>query len=104
MSRRRGYQRPRLQGRRGNPGRCNASLSNLLFNVCNRMINEYQAAGKVIIGRGIRNILRKHIPVPLSSPQIPQNLSWDRIRAAAVGTRPHRHSVVILQASRLAQK
>jgi hypothetical protein len=37
----------------------------------------------VIIGRGDRSTRRKPVPVPLSSPQIPHDQTWDRTRALA---------------------
>jgi hypothetical protein len=39
------------------------------------------------IGRGNRSTRRKPVPVPLCPPQISNNLSCDRTRAAAVGSR-----------------
>jgi hypothetical protein len=38
------------------------------------------------IGRGNRSTRRKYAPVPLHPPQIPHDLTWDRTRAAAVGS------------------
>jgi hypothetical protein len=38
------------------------------------------------IGRGNRSTRRKPAPVPLYPPQIPHDLTWDRTRAAAVGS------------------
>jgi hypothetical protein len=37
-------------------------------------------------GRGNRSTWRKPAPVTLCSPQIPHYLTWDRIRATAVGS------------------
>jgi hypothetical protein len=39
------------------------------------------------VGRGIRSTRRKPAPVPLCPPQIPDDLTWARSRAAAVGSR-----------------
>jgi hypothetical protein len=39
------------------------------------------------ISRGNRSSRRKPAPVPLCPPQIPNDLTWDRARAAAVGSR-----------------
>jgi hypothetical protein len=39
------------------------------------------------IGRGNRSTRNKPAPVPLCPPQIPYDLTWDRTRAAAVGSR-----------------
>jgi hypothetical protein len=52
-----------------------------------RMINEYGAFGGMRIGRGNRSTLRNLVSVPLCPPQIPHDLTWDRTRAAAVGSR-----------------
>jgi hypothetical protein len=49
------------------------------------MINEYEATGEMRTGGGNRSTRRKPVPVPLCPPQIPQDLTWDRTRAAAVG-------------------
>jgi hypothetical protein len=53
-----------------------------------RMIDDddYGAVGGMRIGRGNRSTRRKPAPVPLCPPQIPHDLSWDRTRAAAVGS------------------
>jgi hypothetical protein len=48
--------------------------------------DDYGAVGGMRIGRGNQSTRRKPDPVPLCSPQIPQDLTWDRIRAAAVGS------------------
>jgi hypothetical protein len=52
-----------------------------------RMIDDddYGAVGGMRIGRGNRSTRRKPAPVPLCS-QIPHDLTWDRTRAAAVGS------------------
>jgi hypothetical protein len=39
------------------------------------------------IWKGNRSTRRKPAPVPLCPPQTPHDLTWDRIRAAAVGSR-----------------
>jgi hypothetical protein len=49
--------------------------------------NECGAVGGMKIGRGNRGTRRKRAPVPLCSPQIPYDLTWERTRAAAVGSR-----------------
>jgi hypothetical protein len=52
-----------------------------------RMIYDYYGAvGGMRIGRGIRSTRRKPAPVPLCPPKIPHDLTWDRTRAAAVGS------------------
>jgi hypothetical protein len=53
-----------------------------------RMIDDddYGAVGGMRIGRGNRSTRRKPAPVPLCPPQIPHDLTWDRARAAAVGS------------------
>jgi hypothetical protein len=52
-----------------------------------RMIDgDYGAVGGMRIGRGNRSTRRKPAPVPLCPPQIPHDLTWDRTRAAAVGS------------------
>jgi hypothetical protein len=52
-----------------------------------RMIDDdYGAVGGMRIGRGNRSNRRKSAPVPLCPPQIPHDLTWDRTRAAAVGS------------------
>jgi hypothetical protein len=43
------------------------------------------ATGRMKIGRGNRSIRRKPAPVPLRPPQIPNDLTLARTRAAAVG-------------------
>jgi hypothetical protein len=44
--------------------------------------------GGIRIGRGNRSTRRKSAPMPLCPSQIiPHNLTWDRTRAAAVGSR-----------------
>jgi hypothetical protein len=53
-----------------------------------RMIydDDYGAVGGMRIGRGNRSTRRKPAPVPLCPPQVPHDLTWDRTRAAAVGS------------------
>jgi hypothetical protein len=52
-----------------------------------RMIDDdYGAVGGIRIGRGKRSTWRKPAPVPLCPPQIPHDLTWDRTRAAAMGS------------------
>jgi hypothetical protein len=48
--------------------------------------DDYGAVGGMRIGRGNRNTRRKPTPVSLCSPHIPHDLTWDRTRAAAVGS------------------
>jgi hypothetical protein len=51
-----------------------------------RMIDDddYGAVGGMMIGRGNRSTRRKPAPVLICPPQIPHDLTWDRIRADAV--------------------
>jgi hypothetical protein len=53
-----------------------------------RMIDDDDDYGAVggMIGRGNRSTRRKPAPVPLPPPQISHDLTWDRTRAAAVGS------------------
>jgi hypothetical protein len=54
-----------------------------------RMIDDdddYGTVGGMRIGRGNRSTRRKPAPVPLCPPQILHDLTWDRTRAAAVGS------------------
>jgi hypothetical protein len=51
-----------------------------------RMIDDYGAVGGMKIGRGSRSTRSKPAPVPLCPPQIPHDLTWNRTRAAAVGS------------------
>jgi hypothetical protein len=52
-----------------------------------RMIDDdYGAVGGMRIGRGNRSIRRKPASMPLCPPKIPHDLTWDRNRAAAVGS------------------
>jgi hypothetical protein len=51
------------------------------------MTEEHGAFGGMRMGRGNRSTRRRPAPVPLCSPQMPHDLTWDRIRAAAVGSR-----------------
>jgi hypothetical protein len=50
------------------------------------MIDEYDAVGRMRIGRGNGSIPRKPAPVPLCPPQIQHDRIWARARAAAVGS------------------
>jgi hypothetical protein len=54
-----------------------------------RMIDDddYGTVRGMRIGRGNRSTRRKSAPVSLCPPQIPHDLTWDRTRAAAVGSR-----------------
>jgi hypothetical protein len=54
-----------------------------------RMIGDgdFGAVGGMRIGRGNRSTLRKPASMPLSPPQIPHDLTRNRTRAAAVGSR-----------------
>jgi hypothetical protein len=45
-----------------------------------RMIYQRGAVGGMRIGRGNRSTRRKPAPLPLSSPKIPHDLTWDRTR------------------------
>jgi hypothetical protein len=49
--------------------------------------DECGAVGGTKIGKAKRNNWTKPAPVPLCPPQIPHDLTWDRTRAAAVGSR-----------------
>jgi hypothetical protein len=52
-----------------------------------RMIDDdYGAVSGMRIGRGNRSTRRKPAPVALCPPHIPHDLTWDRTRAAAVGS------------------
>jgi hypothetical protein len=53
-----------------------------------RMIDDddYGAVGGMKIGRGNRSTRRKPAPVALCPPQIPHDPTWDRTRAAVVGS------------------
>jgi hypothetical protein len=53
-----------------------------------RMVDDedYGAVGGMRIGKGNRSTRRKPAPVPLCPPQIPHDLTWGRIRGAAVGS------------------
>jgi hypothetical protein len=46
----------------------------------------YGAVGGMRIGRGNRSTRRKPAPVPIFPPQIPHHLTWDRTRAADMGS------------------
>jgi hypothetical protein len=48
--------------------------------------DDYGAVGGMRISRGNRSTRRKPAPVPLCPAQIPHDLTWDRTRAAAVGS------------------
>jgi hypothetical protein len=48
--------------------------------------DDYGAIGGMRIARGNRSTRRKPAPVPLCPPPIPHDLTWDRTRAAAVGS------------------
>jgi hypothetical protein len=48
--------------------------------------DECGAVGGMRIGTGNRSTLIKLTPAPLCPPQIPHDLTWDRTRAAAVGS------------------
>jgi hypothetical protein len=49
--------------------------------------DECEAVGGMRIGRGNRSTRRQPAPAPLWPSQIPHYLTWDRTRAAAVGSR-----------------
>jgi hypothetical protein len=57
------------------------------YNVDDRMINECGEIDGMRIGREDRSSRRKSASVPLCSLQIPHDLTWDRTRVAAVGSR-----------------
>jgi hypothetical protein len=44
------------------------------------------AIGEMRIGMGNRSTQKKPAPAPLCPPKIPHDLSWVRIRAAAMGS------------------
>jgi hypothetical protein len=48
------------------------------------MIDEYEIVGGMRIGKGII-VLGESDTVPLFSPQIPHDLTWNRTRVTAVG-------------------
>jgi hypothetical protein len=48
--------------------------------------DECGADGGMRTGRGNRSTRRKPAPVPLCPPKNPHDLTWDRTRAAAVGS------------------
>jgi hypothetical protein len=58
-----------------------------LHSVDDRTINEYGAVGGIRFGRGKRRTRRKRAPMSLCPPEIPQDLTWDGTRVAAVGSR-----------------
>jgi hypothetical protein len=49
--------------------------------------DECGTVGGMRIGRGNRSTRRKRAPLQLCLPQIPHDLTWDRTRVAAVGSR-----------------
>jgi hypothetical protein len=49
--------------------------------------DERGAVDGIRTGRGNRSTRRKPAPVTICPPQIPSELTWDRARAAAVGSR-----------------
>jgi hypothetical protein len=58
-----------------------------LYSVDDRMINEYGAVGGIRTGRGNGSTRRKPAPAPLCPSQIPHYVTYDRTRAATVGSR-----------------
>jgi hypothetical protein len=48
------------------------------YSIGSRVINEYGTIGGRRIHRVNESIQRKPTPVPLCSPQIPHDLTWDR--------------------------
>jgi hypothetical protein len=59
----------------------------LLFQPQMLYIDECGAVSGMRIGNGNRSTRRKPAPEPPSPPQTPRDLTWDRTRAAAVGSR-----------------
>jgi hypothetical protein len=57
-----------------------------LNSVIGKMKNKCGVVGGVIINGGNRNTVRKTTPISLLSPQNLHDLTWDRPRAAPVGT------------------
>jgi glycopeptide antibiotics resistance protein len=56
------------------------------YSIDDRMINECgEVGGIIIIGSGNRRTRRNSVPVSLCPPQISQELTMDRARAATVG-------------------
>jgi hypothetical protein len=51
------------------------------------MIDKYGAVSGVRTGRENSRTRKKPIPVPLSEPRMPHELTWDRTQAAGVGSR-----------------
>jgi hypothetical protein len=51
------------------------------------MINKCGAIGEMRIGGEDRSTRKEPAAVPLRSPQIPHDLTWDRARDAVVGSR-----------------
>jgi hypothetical protein len=62
------------------------SVSTLCI-VYDRMVDAYRAVGGMTIGKGNRSSLLGKIPSKWLSAQIPHHLTWDRIRAEAMGNR-----------------
>jgi hypothetical protein len=48
-----------------------------LYDVDDRIINEYGAVSGIRIGKGNRSTQRKPAPLPLCPPQNPHNLIWE---------------------------
>jgi hypothetical protein len=57
-----------------------------LYNVGDRMINEYGAVCGMRIGRGNRSIRRKLVQIPLCSPQIPRLELGSNLGCCIVGS------------------
>jgi hypothetical protein len=68
-------------------GGVSRSLFGLLYQHQMRDDDELGVFGGMRIGRGNRSTRRKPAPVPLRPPQIPNDLTWDRARAATMGSR-----------------
>jgi hypothetical protein len=64
-----------------------ASITGLLHQPQMKDDGDCGAIGGMKIGRGNRSIRRKPAAMTLCPPQIPHDLTWDRIRAAAVRNR-----------------
>jgi hypothetical protein len=45
------------------------------------MINKHEAVGGMRIGKANRSTWRKPAPMPFCPPQIPHDVTWERIRA-----------------------
>jgi hypothetical protein len=52
-----------------------------LHGINDMIINKFGEDGRMEIGREDRSAQRKTAPVLISSPQIPHNLTWDRVLA-----------------------